>query len=148
MGKPLSLWLEQYSESHRNTINQKIHTVCVPLIFFSILGLLWDWRLFSLRLTWFAVALALPFYIHLGKRALLFVIPQLVLYLGILFFFFQEQAAWPICLAIFVLAWIGQFIGHKIEGKKPSFFEDLQFLLIGPLWVFQHQSGNEQRGRS
>ena len=34
-----------------------------------------------------------------------------------------------------MLAWIGQFIGHKIEGEKPSFFEDLQFLLIGPAWL-------------
>ena len=38
------------------------------------------------------------------------------------------------CAVVFVLAWIGQFVGHKIEGKKPSFFEDLQFLLIGPGW--------------
>ena len=38
-------------------------------------------------------------------------------------------------LIIFVIAWIGQFIGHKIEGKKPSFFEDIQFLLIGPAWL-------------
>lgn len=40
-----------------------------------------------------------------------------------------------ISLIIFVVAWIGQFIGHKIEGKKPSFFEDLQFLLVGPAWL-------------
>ena len=40
-------------------------------------------------------------------------------------------------LAIFVVAWIGQFYGHKLEGKKPSFFKDLQFLLIGPAWVFE-----------
>ena len=36
---------------------------------------------------------------------------------------------------VFVLAWIGQFIGHLIEGKRPSFFKDLQFLLIGPAWL-------------
>ena len=41
----------------------------------------------------------------------------------------------PASTAIFVVAWIGQFVGHKIEGKKPSFFEDLRFLLIGPLFV-------------
>jgi uncharacterized membrane protein YGL010W len=40
-------------------------------------------------------------------------------------------------ILIFMVNWIGQFIGHKIEGKKPSFFEDLIFLLIGPLWVFE-----------
>jgi uncharacterized membrane protein YGL010W len=42
---------------------------------------------------------------------------------------------WAICLTLFVVAWIGQFIGHKIEGKKPSFFKDVQFLLIGPAWL-------------
>jgi uncharacterized membrane protein YGL010W len=41
----------------------------------------------------------------------------------------------PLSIAIFVVAWIGQFIGHKIEGKKPSFLDDLRFLLIGPLFV-------------
>ena len=40
-----------------------------------------------------------------------------------------------------MIAWIGQFIGHKIEGAKPSFFEDLQFLLIGPAWVALSVSG-------
>jgi uncharacterized membrane protein YGL010W len=40
-------------------------------------------------------------------------------------------------LTLFILAWIGQFYGHKIEGKKPSFFKDIQFLLIGPAWVFK-----------
>jgi uncharacterized membrane protein YGL010W len=42
---------------------------------------------------------------------------------------------WKICLVLFVLAWIGQFVGHKIEGKKPSFFQDVVFLLIGPAWL-------------
>ena len=41
-------------------------------------------------------------------------------------------------ILIFVTAWIGQFVGHMIEGKRPSFFEDLRFLLIGPLWVLTH----------
>jgi uncharacterized membrane protein YGL010W len=45
---------------------------------------------------------------------------------------------WPLWLTsvvIFVVAWIGQFVGHALEGKRPSFFKDLQFLLIGPLWL-------------
>jgi uncharacterized membrane protein YGL010W len=42
---------------------------------------------------------------------------------------------WQICIVIFILAWIGQFYGHKVEGKKPSFFKDIQFLLIGPAWL-------------
>ena len=48
---------------------------------------------------------------------------------------YYDPEVWRLSLAIFIVAWIGQFIGHKIEGKKPSFFEDLQFLLIGPAWL-------------
>jgi uncharacterized membrane protein YGL010W len=42
---------------------------------------------------------------------------------------------WMISLGIFVIAWIIQFIGHKVEGKKPSFLKDIQFLMIGPAWL-------------
>jgi uncharacterized membrane protein YGL010W len=42
---------------------------------------------------------------------------------------------WMIFTGLFVLAWIGQFVGHAIEGKRPSFFKDVQFLMIGPLWL-------------
>lgn len=43
--------------------------------------------------------------------------------------------SWMVFLGVFILSWIGQFYGHKIEGKKPSFLKDLQFLLIGPVWL-------------
>lgn len=46
----------------------------------------------------------------------------------------QGPLLWP-AVAAFVLLWIAQFVGHKIEGKRPSFLADLQFLLIGPAWV-------------
>jgi uncharacterized membrane protein YGL010W len=41
-------------------------------------------------------------------------------------------------ISVFIIAWTGQFYGHKIEGKKPSFLKDLQFLLIGPAWVIEN----------
>ena len=46
-----------------------------------------------------------------------------------------DPSIWKLSMLIFILGWIGQFIGHKIEGQKPSFFEDIQFLLIGPAWL-------------
>jgi uncharacterized membrane protein YGL010W len=52
-----------------------------------------------------------------------------------------DTLAWPLwqtCLVIFVAGWIGQFIGHAIEGKRPSFAKDIVFLLIGPLWLLGH----------
>ena len=45
------------------------------------------------------------------------------------------QATTKTAIAVFVIAWIAQFIGHKHEGRKPSFLTDLTYLLIGPAWV-------------
>ena len=40
-----------------------------------------------------------------------------------------------VALALFAVTWVFQFIGHRIEGKKPSFLEDLQYLLVGPVFL-------------
>jgi len=60
-----------------------------------------------------------------------------IICLALCYFFetFFPVSLWLLCLLIFVIAWIGQFYGHKVEGKKPSFFKDIQFLLIGPMWL-------------
>ncbi|AHI06621.1 hypothetical protein BDW_10605 [Bdellovibrio bacteriovorus W] len=138
--KTLDQWLSEYSQSHQNLTNQKIHKFCVPAIFFSILGMLWSIPAGALNIALIALGVVMPFYILLGKRALMLVLPQILIYGALLYAWeqspFKEQMFWA-CLGIFVVAWIGQFIGHKIEGKKPSFFKDLQFLLIGPLWIIK-----------
>ncbi|SHK78525.1 Mpo1 family 2-hydroxy fatty acid dioxygenase [Hymenobacter psychrotolerans] len=125
--------LDEYGESHQNPTNKLVHWVCVPLIMFSILGLLWSVpvpgpvRALSPWLNWATLVMVLAVGMVL-VWALMAVLLRLV----------AAQAAlplWAVCLIIFVLAWIGQFWGHKVEGKKPSFLKDLQFLLIGPLWL-------------
>jgi uncharacterized membrane protein YGL010W len=134
-------WLDDYGSSHRNHTNKLIHWICVPAIFFSIVGFL------------YAVPLhiGISMYITLAHVVLLLLIiyylrlsPSLavgMLIIGIVCLWLWRLIAltglviWQVALAIFVLAWIGQFIGHKIEGAKPSFFKDLQFLLIGPAWL-------------
>jgi uncharacterized membrane protein YGL010W len=40
-----------------------------------------------------------------------------------------------LAIGVFVVAWIAQFVGHHIEGKRPSFLTDLAYLLIGPAWI-------------
>ena len=127
--RTLEQWLSEYAVSHQNLINKKIHWLCVPTIFVSLLGM-------GMSLSvWFTLvlsALVLLFYIRLSTP--LFWAMGLFILIGL-----SVMAAMPwgfkAWAAVFVVAWIGQFIGHKIEGKKPSFFEDLQFLLIGPAWV-------------
>jgi uncharacterized membrane protein YGL010W len=140
--------LSEYGESHQNPTNKLIHWICVPLIFFSLMGLIASipsgvlssaFGEGSMYANWAAVvlALALIYYITLSfpltigmflfALACLFFINQLVL--------LNIAPLWLVSLGIFVAAWIGQFYGHKVEGKKPSFFKDVQFLMIGPAWL-------------
>lgn len=126
--KTVTEWFDEYSESHRNPTNKAIHWVCVPAILFSIIGIIAQ---FNAMLTALIIVLTLVFYARMdivlavAMAALLFVMAWLIIILPVGKGFY---------LGLFVVAWIGQFYGHKVEGKKPSFFKDLQFLLIGPVW--------------
>jgi uncharacterized membrane protein YGL010W len=123
--------LATYAESHRNPVNELIHCVCVPVIVFSLLGLVWAIHpLLALGVS----AAALWYYFQLSPPFAIGMLAMTALMLGLLRAL-PPAAVLPASLALFVLAWIGQFIGHMIEGKKPSFFDDLRFLLIGPLFV-------------
>ena len=136
-------WFDEYGESHRNATNVTVHWIAVPLIFFSVVGLLASIPripvpyLGSIPVVNVALAALYIFYIR----------HSLILFFGMAVFsslclgaayWLERHAPWPlwaICVVVFVLAWIAQFIGHNVEGKKPSFLKDLQFLLIGPAWL-------------
>ena len=123
--------LAKYGESHRNHTNELIHFVCVPVIVFTLLGIVW----WVHPLAAMAVSLAaLWYYFQLSRPFAIGMLVMTLLMLGLLRAL-PPATVLPLSIAIFVLAWIGQFIGHKIEGKKPSFLDDLRFLLIGPLFV-------------
>jgi uncharacterized membrane protein YGL010W len=123
--------LAKYSESHLNHTNEIIHFICVPVIVFSLLGLLWA---INPLVAVAAAAVSMVYYIKLSPPFAIGMLVMAALMLGLLSLL-PPVTVLPLSIAIFVLAWIGQFIGHKIEGKKPSFFDDLRFLLIGPLFV-------------
>lgn len=139
-------WLDAYAVSHKNPMNKLIHWFCIPLIMFSIFGLLMaipvpvlDFSLF-INFASFIFLLALIFYFRLSFSLFLgFLVIGIAMLLGNYFLFqslnFDRGNLALVSFCIFVVAWVGQFIGHKIEGAKPSFFEDLQFLLIGPAWL-------------
>lgn len=126
--KTISEWLDEYSDSHQNKTNKLIHWVCVPTIYFSIIGIIAH---FSALLTALLLALAFIFYARLDI-VLAVAMTALTLIMAWLIWILPVGAGFYV--GLFVFAWIGQFYGHKVEGKKPSFFKDLQFLLIGPIW--------------
>jgi uncharacterized membrane protein YGL010W len=138
-------WLDDYGDSHRNATNKALHWICVPVIAWCVLGLLWYLPFLSgIRAAYplanwagVAVLVALLYYAVLSPRLALGALPLLLLGLWSLDRVDRWNGAplWAICLLLFVIAWIGQFIGHAVEGKRPSFFKDVQFLMIGPLWL-------------
>lgn len=123
--------LARYAESHRDPTNELIHFVCVPVIMLSLLGMLWSAHpLLAVAV----VVAALVYYWKLSRPFAAGMLAMALLMLGILAAL-PPIAVLPLSIAMFVLAWAGQFIGHMIEGRKPSFFDDIRFLLIGPLFV-------------
>ena len=141
--KRMQDWLDEYGESHRNETNKLIHWICVPAIFFSITGLLYCIKLpvylNSYRLNLAVIALVLVWIYYLRLSPMLS-IGMLLFGAACLFICYLVERSgimplWLFCVIVFVLAWIGQFYGHKVEGKKPSFLKDLQFLMIGPAWL-------------
>ncbi len=131
MTRDIDTLLAKYSESHLNHTNEIIHFICVPVIVFTLLGLLWS---LHPGVAVGVTVLSMLYYIKLSKPFAVGMLLMSAAMLGLLYLL-PPAAVLPLSLGIFVLAWIGQFIGHKIEGKKPSFFDDLRFLLIGPLFV-------------
>lgn len=148
--RPVDLAFDQYAESHRNATNKLIHWICVPLIVFSILGLVWVIPFpyvkflgkYNGYFNWASFLVAFSIYYYYKLSPVLSYLMLLILfgfsYLIIDLAAWQAAggpALWKVCLSIFVLSWAGQFTGHLIEGKRPSFLDDLKSLLIGPIWL-------------
>jgi uncharacterized membrane protein YGL010W len=138
----LDALLNEYAESHQNALNKKIHYICVPFIYFSIVGMLFDlklgeWNGVEIRWVYLILTLVMIYYARLKFQLMLVMLVFSVICIA-LNGYIESLNVVPIfyfSLVVFVLAWIGQFYGHKVEGKKPSFLKDLQFLLIGPAWI-------------
>jgi uncharacterized membrane protein YGL010W len=149
--KTMQQWFDEYGDSHQNVFNEIIHSICVPVIFLTIVGLLSliPFPSFSQNSTALAeflhfgtllLLIGMIFYIRLSltMSAGILIVSLLVLFLVKIINIYFAQHAWIVYLLAFAAAWVGQFIGHSIEGKKPSFFKDLQFLMVGPGWLLSH----------
>ena len=148
--RPVDIYFDQYAGSHRNLTNKLIHWICIPLIVFSILGLVWAVPFPYIKFlgryngyfNWASFLVAFSIYYYYKLSPVLSYLMLLVLF-GFSYLIIDlvawhaagGPALWLVCLVIFVLSWGGQFTGHLIEGEKPSFLDDLKFLMIGPVWL-------------
>ena len=128
----LTRLLESYEKNHQNPINEAIHIIAIPLIMFSILGMT---AAFDIFLEYILVGIVIFYYLKLSKTAALLMLVWLLIYLGLVVLL--KPYIIEISILLFAFGWILQFLGHFIEGKRPSFFEDLRYFLIGPLFVVQ-----------
>lgn len=148
--KTAQQWFDEYSISHQNETNKLIHYICVPVIFFSVMGLLMSIPTKFLKEmiglynplieNWafvIGIFISLFFYLRLGFWYFIQMLLVILVCISVNNWISNYANLPLVSIMLFVVAWIGQFYGHKIEGKKPSFLKDLQFLLIGPLWVLQ-----------
>jgi uncharacterized membrane protein YGL010W len=142
--RTVNQWLDEYGASHRNPTNKLLHWICVPPIVMCVIGFLWAlpvpgaFGAISPWLNWatLLMAPAIAYYFYLSPSLAVGAALFLVALAGVVYWL--DTLAWPlwaICLALFAVAWVGQFIGHAIEGARPSFFKDVLFLMIGPLWL-------------
>ena len=147
--RKVDLLFAEYSKSHRNAINKCIHWICVPLIFWTILGFV------SLipsppfcnsyfgcisMVSLISMVLITLFYVRLS---LLIGVVMIAIMVLMEHFIYQVnitmgKQSWILYLAVFVVTWIFQLIGHKIEGKKPTLVKDVQFVLVGPIWLLTY----------
>lgn len=151
--KPLKTWLQEYGVDHQNPKNIAIHKICIPSIMFSLLGLLYLIPFPMTGSTWFMKGLyswamvfeltAVGLYLLLSFRAavLMVVFASFMTFGWAYLDYLGTLPLLTVALGIFIGAWGLQFCGHKIEGRKPSFLQDLQFLLIGPLWTIEKIGG-------
>ena len=142
-------WFDEYAVSHQHKTNQLIHYICVPTIYFSIIGLFMSINTSFLNKyialnnplieNWASILLIfiLTFYLRLSFKVFIKMFVFSVIAVIGNFYLSNSINLLYFSIGLFVVAWIGQFYGHHLEGKKPSFFKDLQFLLIGPPWVFE-----------
>ena len=124
--------LAHYGESHQHPVNERIHFIAIPLIMLSLIGLIFcihPWLAYAF------MAASMVYYARLSSVFLAAMGVWSVLLLALVHA--MGDARLLLCVAIFVGAWVLQFIGHKLEGKKPSFFEDVQYLWVGPLFVLR-----------
>jgi uncharacterized membrane protein YGL010W len=128
--------LAHYGQSHTHPGNELIHFIAIPLITLSLVGLMYAGHPL---LAYAFVAASMLYYARLSLVFFVTMLAGSVLMLALVYAMGEQRLL--LCAGIFVVAWIFQFIGHKLEGKKPSFFEDIQYLWVGPLFVLSKLFG-------
>jgi uncharacterized membrane protein YGL010W len=129
--RPVDRLLHHYGLSHQHPRNEAIHMFAIPIIMLALVGLIYSLHPWA---AYVFLAASLAYYARLGSM-LVFACMLVWTVLLLAVIWALGSAIFKVSLGLFVFGWVIQFVGHKIEGKKPSFFEDIQYLWVGPIFV-------------
>jgi uncharacterized membrane protein YGL010W len=147
--RPIDIIIDQYDSFHQKPANRLINYICIPLIVFSVVGFVWSLPFPQLKflgayityLNWGSFLIAFSVYYYMRLSPIISYILLLILF-AVVYVVIQLQLAEKsgyllpqVCIFIFVMANIAQFIGYRIEGKKPTFSDEFKFMLTAPIWL-------------
>lgn len=125
-----------YASYHQTKGNKFFHRLGIPMIMLSLIGMLTQVTLFDIGTVrmdaaMLLIALSCAYYFVIEWR-----LGMAMIAVSIVMYFVGAALPFFLNVALFVLGWIFQFIGHKVyEHKNPAFFRNFVHLLIGPLWI-------------
>lgn len=133
--RDIATYFADYAAYHRTRGNKLFHRIGIPLIVLSGLGMLArvGAPVGGLRIdaSMLLIAVSMVVYLALEWRLAL-----LMLAVSIAFYFAGAALPMWVNVALFVLGWIFQFIGHSVyEHRQPAFLKNGLHLLVGPLWI-------------
>lgn len=129
--------LDWYAGDHVDPVNHAIHQACIPVIVFSVVGLLGlippKLPVFGVIFGWPELGLAalVGFYAQHDLRLAMLAVP-----IGAVMAVLARHVPWPVHAGLFAAAWIAQFIGHGVyEKNRPSLMANLVSLIIAPAFL-------------
>lgn len=141
--RSINEWFGGYSADHQNPTNRWLHWICVPAILWAAIAALWLIPVSPMMGRpgfWCGLVMvaAVAFYWRLSHPLGAAMLVVFIVFGALTEWLYRSlgptHLLW-LASGVFALAWIGQFVGHMIEGRRPSFLTDLSYLLIGPAWL-------------
>ena len=121
-----------YASYHRTSGNKAFHRIGIPLIMLTLLSMLARVPVAGpVDAAILLIAVAEVIYLILDWR-----LGALMLIVSAVFYWVGWLLPLWLNVALFVIGWILQFVGHSVyEKRQPAFFKNALHLLVGPLWI-------------
>ena len=135
----LDALLDDYEQSHRHPTNIAIHWVAEPIAIVALMALAASIPLPVGTALWPFLAILMIYFARLSRPIALAFVPVIIVFIALIHFIDTMLTAptWVWAVPTFSIAWVSLLIGHKIEGRVPSVFQNPNLIVIGPAWLMR-----------